>query len=145
MPKRNSVIPPRKYHAENLCRGTFLWRSGAISSSHPNRSSSHLRMMLNMVVLGLAFTADHNFFATAVHLVGRQRAWRRAGNVAPIQVVHSVMAGAPNLSQVAAVLDGAAEMGASRGHRPVLALPSVDQNAGAASKAKNLEGVGLEL
>ena len=62
----------------------------------------------------LPLAADHYFIATYVDLEGFERTRRWAGNIAAVQVIQAVMAGAPNLVQVVAVLNSTAQVCANR-------------------------------
>jgi hypothetical protein len=59
---------------------------------------------------GLPLPADYDFVAADVHLVGLKRAGRRAGDVAPVKIVEPIVASAPNLVEIVAILDGATQV-----------------------------------
>src|SRR5271169_3287615 len=125
MPNKNSVIPPRKYQYESLWTGTVLWRKGAVSSAQSKRASSHLRVLASSS--GLPFPADYKVLTAHMDPVALQRARRRARDIASVEVIHAVMAGAPNLVEVGAVLDRAAQMCAGGGKGAVLTFSDAQQ------------------
>src|SRR5690349_5748370 len=96
-----------------------------------------------MLVMGfksaLPFPADDDFVAAHMHLVGFQWTRRRAGNVA------SIVASAPDLGEIVAVLHGAAQVRANGGERSVLSVRSHKQERGPASKTNNLRAIRLEV
>src|SRR5689334_23894968 len=93
----------------------------------------------------LPFPADDDFVAAHVHLVGLQWTRRRAGNVASIEVVHAIVASAPDLVEIVAVLYGAAQVRANVGERSVLSVRSHEEERGPASKTNNLRAIRLEF
>src|SRR5690242_384266 len=94
---------------------------------------------------GLPLSADYDFIATDVHLVGFQWTRRRAGDIAPIEVVHAIVAGAPDLVKIVAILHGAAEVRANGGERAIFAIGGHQEQRGPASKTNNLGAIRLDV
>ena len=86
-----------------------------------------------------------NFVAANLHVVEFQGARRRAGDVPAIQVIHAVVACAPDFVQIVAILHGARKMGTGGGHRPVVTAGSANEQSGPAAKTKNLAAIGLQF
>jgi hypothetical protein len=78
-------------------------------------------------------------------LEGFKRTGRRTGDVAPIQVVETVVAGAPNLVEVVAILNSAAQMRADRGKGSIFTLGSHEQESRATTKSENLGAVRFQV
>src|SRR5438477_9700811 len=125
--------------------GTVFLRSGLVSSARPKRSSSQSLTRTNALISRLPFPPHHDFVAAHVHVEQFQRTRRRTRNVAAREIVGAVMAGAPDLLQVAAILHCATEVSAGAGHGAVFAVGTEKQQAGPAAEAKNLGGVGLQF
>src|SRR5208337_5246522 len=101
--------------------------------------------MREAITSGLPLATDDNLVAALVNIEDGKRPGRRAGDVAPIEIVGSVVAGAPDLAQVGAILHDAAEVGAGSGERAEGAVGIENQQARLVAKAKDLAGVGLHL
>src|ERR1051326_4362583 len=93
--------------------------------------------------LSLPPAADDHVIALHVYVVALQRPRRRTADVAPRQVVHAVVARAPDLVEIVAVLHGAAQVRARSRHRLVLAVGGADQESGAAAEAEHLGRIRL--
>ena len=74
-----------------------------------------------------------------------QRTRRRTGDISPVQVVHAVMAGAPDFVQVAAILNRAAQVRADSGYGVIFALGGHQQQRGASSEPENLRAIGFQV
>src|ERR1700758_3023441 len=89
----------------------------------------------------LPLPADDNLIAAHMDIKQVERPWRRAGNIAAVEIVDSVVAGAPDLAQIVAILHGAAQMRASRGEGTIRAVAVHDQQTGTAAEPENLRGI----
>src|SRR5215467_11417763 len=117
-----------------------------MSSSHPNRSSSHLRTARRGAIsLCLAIAPDENFVAAHLGFEQFQRSRRRPGNILAGQVILAVVAGAPDALQIVTVLDGAGKMRACRRHGAEFSARHPHQQSRTSPKTKNLSTIGLEL
>src|SRR5271166_9323 len=125
--------------------GTDFFIKGATSSSQPIRSSSQLWMLLARLILALPVTPHEDLVAANLHFKTFQRARRRPRDVTAAQVVHAVMAGAPNLMQIGAVLHGAGQVRTRSRHRTILSAGGADQKPGAAAEAKDLSTIERQL
>src|SRR5579864_1372147 len=74
-----------------------------------------------------------------------ERPGRRTGDVAAVEIVGSVMTGAPDLTQIAAILYSAAEVGAGSRERAIAAVVIHDQESGTASEAEDFSRIRLHL
>src|ERR1039457_5045372 len=74
-----------------------------------------------------------------------ERPGRRTGNVAAVEIVDAVVAGAPDLAQIVAILHRAAEVGTSGGESTIGAVALHDQQAGTAAEPENLAGIRLQV
>ena len=72
--------------------------------------------------LRLPFPADDNLVAAHVNIEDIERPWRRAGDVAAVEIVDSVVARTPDLAQIGAILHGAAQMGTGGGEGAIGAV-----------------------
>src|SRR3989338_7899711 len=88
---------------------------------------------------------DHHVLALHVHVVDFQRARRRPADVAALQVVDAVVAGAPDVVLAPAVLHGAFEVGAGGAEGAIVAGRRAHQDARAAAEAEDFAAVGREL
>ena len=95
--------------------------------------------------LRLPLPVDDNLVAANVNIEHVERPRRRAGDIASVQVVGAVVAGTPDLAQIAAVLNRAAEMRAGGGEGPVSSIAVEDQQAGTAAEAEDLAAVRLQV
>src|SRR5512134_1421134 len=96
--------------------GTRFFAARCARSSHPSRSRAHPRRPPSFApVLDGSGTLDDDLLATDVDLERSERPGRRARDVSPLQVVGSVVAGAPDVGAVGAKLNRAVEMRARGG------------------------------
>src|SRR5271157_239591 len=93
----------------------------------------------------LSLAGDHNVLALNVDGEFLQRARRRSADVAAFQIVSTVVASAPDLPSVVAVLHGAVQVSADRREGLVPALPRANQDAGFGTELENLAGVRFQL
>jgi len=77
--------------------------------------------------------------------ISRERPGRRAAHVAAVQVVDAVVARAPDLARVTAILHGATQMSAHGRKGLVLPVRGPDQNGGFRAELENLGSVVFEL
>src|SRR6266542_1825624 len=83
-------------------------------SSQPSRSRAHARIRLSPAA-GESGALDDDLFASDIDLQRRQRTGRRSGDVSPLQVVSTVVARAPDVGALGAILDRAIQVSAGRG------------------------------
>src|SRR6476619_7953537 len=89
--------------------------------------------------------SDKYLVAPDLHFKGLQRTRRRAGNIAPVDVILAVMAGAPDLARVITILHGTRKVRAGGRHRFVLTAGGADQQPRTAAETKHLAAVRLQL
>src|SRR6478672_3114181 len=94
---------------------------------------------------GFLPASDKYLVAPDLHFKGFQRTRRRSRNVASVDVVFAVVAGAPDFASVITVLHRACQVRARGRHRLVLTARGTDQQSRAAAEAKNLAAVRLQL
>src|ERR1035437_4331168 len=93
----------------------------------------------------LLLTSHKDFVAADLDLERLQRTRWRPRDVAAVQVVHAVVAGAPDLAQIRTILHCAAQVGAGGRHGAIFARARLHQQPGTGAEAKRLRGVGLHL
>ncbi len=88
-----------------------------------------------------------HYYTISAHIdvVLFQRPGRRACDVLSVQIVMTVMAGAPDMIEVGPVLNDASQMSANRAETTDLSFWSSDQYSGLAAKAKDLPGIRFYL
>src|ERR1700752_957251 len=118
--------------------GTVFSRRGAVSSFQPKRSSSQPRTLATSCISGAPFSADDYFGAADVGFKFFQRARRRTGDIPAAEVVKAIVAGAPHLARVAAVLHGTTQVGAHGRESTILTVSGEQQQPGARAESKNL-------
>src|SRR5579883_787058 len=114
-------------------------------SSHPNRSSSQSRTLRKGLISRLPPAPHKNFLTAHLHFEQLQGARRGPGDVFAIQVVVTVVAGAPHVLHVIAILDRAREMGAGRRHGAIFSAGGADEYPRSIAEAEDLAAVWLEL
>src|ERR1700721_3774253 len=126
--------------------GTVLWRNGSVSFAQSKRASTHLRTCVMSCTSGAApLPGDHNLASANIHLKACQRPRRRTRNVSPVEPVRAIVASAPDFDQVGAVLNGAAEMRAHRGHAMVFALRGEQQQRRTVAEPEHFRTVRFEV
>src|SRR6266568_7388249 len=109
--------------------GTVFFFSGAVSAAQLKRSSSQSRTPVSRLTSSLPLAADYDFIAPHVHLKNIQRTRRGPRDVSSVQVVKTVVAGAPDLVEVVAVLHRATQMRAGCGKGAILAFGGQQQQS----------------
>src|SRR5215475_2809802 len=84
---------------------------------------------------------NNDFIASDIHIENRKRLRRRSGDVLPVQIELTVMAGAHDQFLGRIVLDGAVQMRAARRESPQLTLCRAYQKTGLSSELKNRSSV----
>src|SRR4051794_37317484 len=102
------------------CTGTVLCERNSRMELSPSRSSNQPGCWTSFVpVAGIwrtsSLTRNHDLVATNLNRILFERRRRWPGNHFAIQVVHAVMARAPDLPRAVAVLHGAVQMRAHSG------------------------------
>jgi hypothetical protein len=102
-------------------------------------------MLRKGLISSLTPPPHEDLIPSHLHLKSLQRAWRRTRDISAVEVVPAVVAGAPDLTQIVAVLDCAREMRAGCRHGAVLSAGGADEQARTIAKAEDLPTVRLQL
>src|SRR5690348_3838184 len=102
-------------------------------------------MIGNALISSLPLSGDDDLFAADVDVVLLERTGRRPGDVAAGEVVDAVVASAPDLLDVTAVLHGAAQVSAGGGHGLVFAVGAHHEQAGTRTELKDPGGIRFEV
>src|SRR5215467_9776498 len=94
---------------------------------------------------GLPLSADYDFVAAHMYLESFEWAWGWAGDVAPVEVIHSIVAGAPNLVEIGAVLHGTAQVSAYGRECAIFSFSGHQQECGPGSESNDLGAVRFEI